>query len=68
MKALEIKTYLLFTLVFAKNTNSSCFFLVFDLYFLILAVIAQIFIFQYLQEYQLKKQKQNENKSSNSRS
>ena len=45
--ALEIKTSILFDLSFPNNTNSSCFFFFFfiiDLYFLIPAVIAQIFI------------------------
>ena len=44
MKALEIKTCMLFNLVFAKNTILSCFFLFFliiDLYFLIPAVTVQ---------------------------
>ena len=46
MKALEIKTSMLFNLDFDNNTILSCFFLFFliiDLYFLIPAVIAQIF-------------------------
>ena len=46
IKALEIKTYMLFNLDFANNTILSCFFLFFliiDLYFLIRAVITQIF-------------------------
>ena len=46
MKALEIKTSILFNLAFAKNTILSSFFLLFviiDFYFLIPAVIAQIF-------------------------
>ena len=45
-KTLEIKTSMLFNLDFADNTISSCFFFVFliiDLYFLIPAVISQIF-------------------------
>ena len=46
IKALEIKTSLLFNLDFANNTILSCFFFLFliiELYFLIPAVIAQIF-------------------------
>ena len=46
IKTLEIKTCLLFKLVFAKNTILCCFFfffLVIDLYVLIPAVFAQIF-------------------------
>ena len=46
IKALEIKTSMLFNLDFAKNTILSCllsFLLIIDLYFLIAAVIAQIF-------------------------
>ena len=46
IKALEIKTSMLFNLDFANNTILSCFFfffLIIDLYFLIPAVIAQIF-------------------------
>ena len=46
IKAKEIKTSVLFNLVFAKNTMLSCFFFFFlisDLYFLIPAAIAQIF-------------------------
>ena len=45
IKALEIKTFMLFDLDFANDTILSCFFLIFliiDLYFLILAAIAQI--------------------------
>ena len=45
-KALEIKTSIIFHFGFPNNTILSCFFLFFviiDLYFLILAVIAQIF-------------------------
>ena len=45
-KALEINTSILFHLDFANNTILSCFFfffLIIDLYFLILPVIAQIF-------------------------
>ena len=45
IKALEIKTSMLFNLDFANNTILLCFFFFFlitDLYFLILAVIAQI--------------------------
>ena len=45
-KALEIKTSVLFNLVFAHNFILSCFFFFFsiiDLYFLTTAVIAQIF-------------------------
>ena len=48
IKALEIKTSMLFNLDFANNTTLSCFFFIFlliiDLYFLIPAVIAQILI------------------------
>ena len=47
IKALEIKTSIVSTLGFASNTISLCFFLIFlifDLYILISAVIAQIFI------------------------
>ena len=41
-KTLEIKTSMLFNLDFANNTILSCyFFLIIDLYFLIIAVIAQ---------------------------
>ena len=46
IKALEIKTSMLFNLDFANNTILSCFFfffLIIDLYFLTPAVIAQIF-------------------------
>ena len=46
IKPLEIKSSMLFNLDFANNTILSCFFFVFliiHLYFLILAVIAQIF-------------------------
>ena len=46
IKALEIKTSMLLNLDFANNTVWSCFFfffLIIDLYFLIPAVIAQIF-------------------------
>ena len=46
IKALEIKILIVFTLAFTGNTISSCFFLFFliiDLYFLIPAMIAQIF-------------------------
>ena len=46
IKALKIMTFMLFNLDFANNTILLCFFLVFliiDLYFLIPAVIAQIF-------------------------
>ena len=46
IKALEIKTSVLFNLNFANNTVLSClflFFLVIDLYFVIAAVISQIF-------------------------
>ena len=54
---------MLFNLDFANNIISSCFFfffLVIELYFLIPAVIAQIQLhnLKFLQEYQLKKQKQ----------
>ena len=45
-KALDIKTSIIFHFGFPNNTILSCFFLFFviiDLYFLILAVIAQIF-------------------------
>ena len=47
MKALEIKTSVVFYLAFTRNSISSCsflFFLMIDLYFLIPAVIGQIFI------------------------
>ena len=60
-EALEIKTSMLFNLDFANNTISSCFFffLIIDLYFLIPAVIAQIFNpIAELIEYQLNKIKQ----------
>ena len=46
IKALEIKTSMLFNLDFAYNTILCClflFFLIIDLYFLITAVIAPIF-------------------------
>ena len=46
IKALEIKTFMLFNLVFDSNTILSClfiFFLVIDLYVLVHAVCAQIF-------------------------
>ena len=46
IKALEIKTYVLFNLDFANSTIQSClflFFLIMDLYFLIPVAIAQIF-------------------------
>ena len=46
IKALEIKTSILFNLDFASNTILSCFFslfLIIDLYFLILAAIEQVF-------------------------
>ena len=48
IKALEIKTFMLFILVFANNTILSCIFpcscfLIIDFYFLIPAVNAQIF-------------------------
>ena len=46
IKALEIKTFILFNLDFANNTIWSCFFFFFsiiDFYFLIPAAIAQIF-------------------------
>ena len=46
IKALEIKISMLFNFDLANNTISSCFFfffLIIDLYFLIPAVIAQIF-------------------------
>ena len=46
IKALEIKTSMLFNLDFANSTISSCFFfffLIIELYFLIPAVIAKIF-------------------------
>ena len=46
IKALEIKTSILFNLDFANSTILSCFFfffLIIDLYFLIPVVIAQIF-------------------------
>ena len=45
-KALEIKTYILFSLVFASNTFLLCFFffsLIIDLYVLIPVIVAQIF-------------------------
>ena len=45
-QSLEINNSMLFNLVFANNTILSCFFFFFpinDLYFLIPAVIAQIF-------------------------
>ena len=44
IKALEIKTSVLFNLDFAKNTVLSCFFsLIINLYFLIPVVTAQMF-------------------------
>ena len=46
IKALEVKTSILCNLDFAKKTILSCFFfffLIIDLYFLIPAVVAQIF-------------------------
>ena len=46
IKALVIKTSMLFNLIFTNNTILSCFFfyfLIIDLHFLIPAVIAQIF-------------------------
>ena len=43
IKALEIKASTLFNLHFANNTILSCFFLFSDSYFLIPAVITQIF-------------------------
>ena len=46
-KPLQIKTSIVFNLVFASNTISSCFFFFFfitDLYFLIPAIIMEIFI------------------------
>ena len=46
VRCLEIKTSILFNLYFAENAILSCFFfsfLIIDLYFLIPAVIAQIF-------------------------
>ena len=46
IKPLEIRTSVLFNLNFANNTVLSClffFFLIIDLYFVIAAVIAQIF-------------------------
>ena len=46
IKALEIKTFVLFNLDFAKNTILSSFFfffLIINLYFLISTIIAQIF-------------------------
>ena len=61
MKALEIKTSMLFNLDFANNTILSCFlffFLIIDLYFLIPAGIALIFnsIAEFLSECQSKKE------------
>ena len=47
IKALEVNTSTLFNLLFANSTVLSCFsvfFLIIYLYFLIIAVIAQIFI------------------------
>ena len=47
IKALEIRTSIIFNLPFPNNTILSCFFFFFfiiDLYFLIPAVIAQIYI------------------------
>ena len=46
IKALEIKNSMLFNLNFAANTIASCFFsffLIIELYFLIYAVIEQVF-------------------------
>ena len=45
MKALEIKTFMPFNFDLANNTILSCsfFFLIIDLYFLIAAVITQVF-------------------------
>ena len=46
INALEIKTSMLFNIDFVNNTTLSCFFfffLIIDLFFLISAVIAQIF-------------------------
>ena len=46
VKALNVKTSMLFNLVFASNTHLSCFFFYFlyiDLYFIIHAVCADIF-------------------------
>ena len=46
IKTLEIKTCVVFNLIFASNTTRSCipfFFLIIDLYFLIPAVIGQMF-------------------------
>ena len=46
IKHLEIKPFMQSNAAFADNTISSCFFfffLIFNLYFLILAIIAQIF-------------------------
>ena len=45
-KVLEIRTLIVFNLTFPSNTILSCFFFLFiiNLYFLISAVIAQIFI------------------------
>ena len=61
MKALEIKTSMLFNLDFANNTILSCFlffFLIIDLYLLIPAGIALIFnsIAEFLSECQSKKE------------
>ena len=65
VKALEVKTYILFSLDFADNTVLSCFsffFLIIGLYILIPEVITQNFNpiseLVILEEYQLKKQKQ----------
>ena len=64
IKALEIKTSMVCNLTFARNTMLPCFFSFFlfiDLYFLIPAVITQIFNptanLQHKQQYLLKKQK-----------
>ena len=45
IKALEIKTCMIFNSVFPDNTILSCFFPLFliELYFLIIAIIAQVF-------------------------
>ena len=63
IKALEIKSSIVFNLVFANNTTLSCFFFFFliDLCFLIPAVIKVIFIAiaeLAILEYQLEKQEQ----------
>ena len=57
IKDLEIKTLMVYNLVFAIFMFL-LFFLIIGLYFLISAVTAQIFIFTAEFEYQLKKQKQ----------